>query len=362
MANDSDIAYLSGKDQGFQFIGLTGLPAVGAVTTMDSLGWKVITELPTTEAFASFRRTIGLFIGFALLALFILGGLVTILVNRFVQPIVNLAKAAQLIGQGDLEQRVTVSGENEMTILATSFNSMASQLKDSINTLEQRVADRTRAFEISSSVSRQLSNILDRQALVAAVVELVKEAFDYYHAHIYLFDDKAENLVMVGGTGEAGQMMLANQHKIPANRGLVGRAGQNKQPILVPDTSTANDWLPNPLLPETRAEIAVPIMSGEKVWGVLDVQHNRANGLGQADVDLLESIANQVAVGLRNASLYEDAQQQARREALLNEINQKILGTTDVQEALQVAVREIGRATGASSASVRLITNSQNGN
>lgn len=353
LSQDPDFASILNTGEGTLFTGLTGQRAVGAASTLDRVGWKVITELPTEEAFSVLRRAIGLFIGFTLLALFMSGGLVTALVKYFVQPIVALARTAQKFGEGDLSQRVAVTGENELTILAKSFNSMASQLRNLITTLEERVAARTRALEISGSVSRQLSNILNQDELVTAVVELVKEAFDYYHAHIYLFDDNRENLIMVGGTGQAGQQMLANQHQIPAGRGLVGRAGQTGQSVLVPDTAQDEAWLPNPLLPETKSEVAVPIIIGDQVLGVLDVQQSMTNGLTQADVDLLETIASQVAVGLRNANLYEVAQHDASREAMLNDINQKILKTTDVDEAMQVAIREIGRALNASHTVVR---------
>jgi putative methionine-R-sulfoxide reductase with GAF domain len=220
--------------------------------------------------------------------------------------------------------------------------------------LEQRVSDRTKALEASTEVSRRLSTILDQKRLLLEVVEQLQSVFDYYHVHIYLLDPVTNDLVMAGGTGEAGAAMLARGHKIPKGRGLVGRAAETNTPVLVPDTAKDPNCLPNPLLPETKSEVAVPISISDDVLGVLDVQQNIVEGLTLEDTDLLQSIANQIAIAVRNARSYEQSKSQAEYETMVNTINQKIQRAGTVEDVLRTAIREISTALGGARVSANL--------
>jgi len=259
------------------------------------------------------------------------------------RPIIDLSGVAKDIANGNIDLQAKVQTTDEIGDLATSFNDMTSRLRSSFIDLERRAKEITTISE----VSRRLSSVLDKQRLLIEVVEQIKSSLDYYHVHIYLLDKDSGDLIMSGGTGEVGQTMLERKHRISKGRGLVGRAAESGAPVLVPDTLKDASWLPNPLLPETASEIAVPILSETGVVGVLDVQNNIQNSLSEIDVELLQSIAYQVSIALKNADTYMEAQSQAERENIINEINRKIQNTSSVEQALQVAIRELGSTLGA---------------
>ncbi len=236
-----------------------------------------------------------------------------------------------------------------------------SELQTAHDELELRVQERTaeldaytRALETSYQVSRRLSTFLDENELVREVVDQIQRTFDYYHAQLFLLDQRQDNLVVMAGSGEAGQAILEAGHVIPMGEGLVGKAAQSNQAMLAADVLVDEQWLPNPLLPDTRCELAVPISLGDKVLGILDVQDDRIGSLTHADAALLGSIANQVAIALQNARAYTHAQRRAEREQLISSVSQRIQAATTVEDVLQIAARELGQALGKGRSKVEL--------
>lgn len=236
--------------------------------------------------------------------------------------------------------------------LAQAVSVQTQELASANKALRSRASQ----MELIVRVVRRVSAILDRRELIGSVVDIIGETLNYYHVHVYLFDEQRRFLVLNAGTGEAGLKMALQGHRIPVGKGLVGRAAESNLPVVVPDVSQDRGWLPNPLLPDTRAEVAVPIRRGEHVMGVLDVQHDVTGGLGGNDAEVLQIIADQIAVALENAHYYEQVQRRVEQEVLLNSITQKIQDTSDIDDALRVAVRELGWALSGKGASVRLLS------
>ncbi|MFN3307901.1 MAG: GAF domain-containing protein [Anaerolineales bacterium] len=324
-------------------------------------GWSLGLAFPRTELFQPITQLRKTLVGFALL----LAIGFSIILNLFAQTITHPLQALSTYAINFLREGlekdqplspIQIRTNDELEDLANSFNQMTAELKGLFATLEQRVAERTKALETLLEVSRRLSAVTSPRQLAINVVEQVQAAFGYYHAHIYFFDEQNENLVMAGGTGAAGAAMLAAGHSIPKGRGLVGRAAETNQPVLAADVSQTIGWLPNPLLPETKSEAAVPIAIGDQVLGVLDVQQNVVNGLSENDLVLLQALASQIAIWLQNARIFEQSKSQADLEATVNTIGQQIQRATTVEETLQIAIRELGLALGAPRIKIKLGT------
>ena len=348
--NDPDLeAHLKNAEQTPTFtVEAEGEEAVTAF--VQNKDWIVLAGQAQSIYQAPLQEQLRIEVTIGLALLVIVSALALLMARSISRPITELSSVAKEIANGNTDLQATIQTNDEIGDLAISFNEMTSKLRSSFVDLERR------AKEVStiSEVSRRLSSVLDKQRLLIEVVEQIKSYLNYYHVHIYLLDKESGNLIMSGGTGKAGQTMLEQKHKINKGRGLVGRAAETGTPVLVPDTSNDANWLPNPLLPETASEVAVPIFSDTEVIGVLDVQNNVPNSLTQRDIELLQSIAYQVSIALKNADAYMEAQNQAERENIINEINQKIQNTSSVDQALQVAIRELGTALGAKESHIML--------
>jgi signal transduction histidine kinase len=245
-----------------------------------------------------------------------------LLLRRFIQqPLEQMVSGLAVIGQGDYAHRLPLFQKTDLDTIVTRINDMSEQialrdkaLQDVVESLEERVVERTRDLAIAESIARQMTTELDQQTLLEQVAEITQPAFDLYQVNVYLMQEDGKTLKLAAASGLAGDAMLAmgKQHQIDG-KGLVPTAAATRRPAVSNDVTQSPDHLVNPLLPDTRAEVAIPILFGDTLYGVLDLQAEEAERFDMRAVELYSTFANQLAIALHNAVLFEEARASTAR-------------------------------------------------
>ncbi len=226
-------------------------------------------------------------------------------------PLINIAASAGNMVVLTLLIGLTLRALNKTLTEARAANQ---ELQDAQILLETRVAERTRDLSLAAEVGRNLAQVRDLNTLLQNAAELIKERFGLYHVQIYLTDRTQQILVLSSGTGQAAAELLSRRHSLVIAPGSInGSAAMQKKPVVVPDTLESKIFTPNPLLPNTRSTLAVPLLLGERVVGVLDLQSADVKGLSEDSVPAFEAVASQLAISIDNANLFTEVQQ-AREE------------------------------------------------
>jgi GAF domain-containing protein len=297
------------------YTGLLGERVVGTYVPLGTPPWAVVTELPQREAYAPIFQTTTSSLA-AILVMGILAGLAgVILARRLAIPLVDLTGTATRIADGETHLQATVGGARELVTLATAFNTMTAQLRNLINSLEQRVQERTKALEkraaqleTVSNVARALTSVHEINELLPDIAKLVSDRFGFYHVGIFLLDDANEFAVLRASNSEGGARMLDRQHKLKLDsNSIVGFVTSRNEPRIALDVGADSVYFNNPDLPNTRSEIALPLRTSGRVIGALDVQSIQTNAFSEEDVATLTILADQVAIAIENARLFSES-------------------------------------------------------
>ena len=250
---------------------------------------------------------------FSSLALLLGAGFAYYVVKAVSDPIYELISTFNRIEQGDLTQRAQISGTDELGIVTMQFNRMVARLESLQGTLEQQVVERTQQLAASNEVGRVAASSLDPEQLLARVLPLFPDQFGYYYAAIYLLDSSGKWAELKEATGEAGRVLKQNHHRLEVSgKSMVAAAIREQSPRIAQATLNEKQRFDNPLLPYTRSEIALPLMVGDRILGVLDVQSTREADFGPQVIETMRNMASQVAIALENARLFQEAQQVIR--------------------------------------------------
>jgi len=297
-----------------------------AVAPLKTQPWQVAFFQPQEVFLAPVQNQTRITVLLAALITITVAAIAVVLGQRLANPITRLTEVAQQVTAGNLLAQAPVESKDETGQLARAFNSMTNQLRTLIGSLEEQVQSRTAELSLSMEVGQRAAALRNLDDLLPTITEFIRERFNLYYVHVYFVDDVGQNLLIKSGTGHVGQQLLARKHSLPIGPGsIVGQVAATSSSIVVPDTELSDIHKPNPLLPQTRSELAIPLVVEQHVIGVLDMQASQPNTFTQDNLTVFEAMGTQLAVAIDGAQQWSRAQ--------------------EAQEQLEAAVRQLTRQT-----------------
>ncbi len=331
LENINTTPFFESRDQAF------GESVQGAVRYVSSQPWKIAFVQPTSVALAPIQEQTRAITAAALLTSFLLG-IATLFVSRTItNPVTRLTRAAEEISNGNLNVYANVNSQDELGTLASTLNAMSEQLKQTLDglatTIDERTADleqrsrelfqRSTELELAnqrsqrradlllavSTVSNAIATVQNLDDLLPLITRAISEKFGFYHTGIFLNDASNQFAILRAANSEGGQRMLARGHRLKIGEtGIVGNVVAMGRPRIALDTGADAVFFNNPDLPNTRSEMSLPLRAGSIVIGALDVQSTEPNAFTEEDVEILNTLAGQVSIAIRNAQLFEETQ------------------------------------------------------
>ena len=252
----------------------------------------------------------------------------------FILVVAILFALIALAGQLSLDRLV-----QQMGLAKNRENALTLALEHEAEHFKQRVDSRTATIKISSIISQHVASILDEQALIKDTLHLLQEHKDYLHMSVFLKDDFVDfdTLYLAEDLDRNRQSVVPKGYRLPQKTGLLGKVFEERRAFWVTDLQNSDYVVPGDPSPLSDSEMAVPIKLGEEIIGIIDIRQDESRNLDLDDAFLLESIADQLSVGIRNARLYARAKRQAHQQILVNSVREELQSATTVAEAITIA-------------------------
>ena len=352
---------LAGKTDALISDDLAGTEVVAGFAPVPGTGWGVVTQERWNLITGPIRDS-----GLLLLAMLGVGALLSsalvfVAIGRTLRPIRNLARGADRIAGGDFDHRIETDTDQELRALAEQFNTMAGALKESYADLEAKVAARTeeshqlylqaqrRAEEIAAvnlriatmaDVAAKVASILSLDELLPYVADLLQDTFSYQAVYIFLLEQQSSELLLRARAGRQGEPLPAD-FRLPLGEGINSWVAAHGEPVLANDVSEDARFLPVSWLADTRAQLSVPIKTGDEVVGVLGIEQTEIDAFDETDQFTAQTLAHCLGVAIENARLFERAGEVAvleERNRMAREIHDTLAqGFTGIVLQLEAA-------------------------
>ncbi|MCJ7569904.1 MAG: GAF domain-containing protein, partial [Anaerolineales bacterium] len=183
--------------------------------------------------------------------------------------------------------------------------------------------------------------------LLRRAVELIQQQFKYDYVSIFLIEDEGDFAALHEATGETGRALAAEGYIIPVgSSSIIGWVTSNNQPRLVTDIQAEDPNLRRDLMSGMHSELAVPLQTGGRVLGAMNVQSSMTDAFRPQDVEMLQTLADQLSAAILNARLAKISMMAADRARLVSEITSELSGSLEIEEVLEKAARALQRGLG----------------
>jgi len=333
----------------------TGETILSGFAPVPGTGWALITQQRWADVVGPIRAYDKLLLGLLVAGGLLAGGLIFLAIGRTLKPIKDLTHGAQRIAAGDFDHTIAAETGDELEALARQFNTMARALRESYRDLERKVAARTRELSTLNAILSTIagaSELLEMDAVLEDTIAKLYELLDLDAAAILLLDPRRGCLELAASRGLSSRF-AQGEAAVRVGECLCGLVAQSERPLVIEDLAAAEGLTRKACMEEDLRSLAViPLLSRERLMGVLVAGSRTARRFISSEVELLTSMGHHLAIAVENARLYEQAQRVAvseERERLARELHdsvtQSLYSVTLFAEAARrlAAAKELGR-------------------
>lgn len=286
--------------------------------------WVLFAQRPLNAILAPVNQLQRTLLIASILVGVIVAAVALVFASQLSKPLLHLTRAAERMTKGDYSQQVKVNRTDEIGTLGKTFNLMAENLTTTIQerdrrireieelsaTLEQRVHDRTRELQTAADVARQLTTVLNIEELLQAVVQLTGSRFQFYATFVFLYEADTQLLHYAAGADKTGQLLkptgLPAVIPLSADPSIIALAARTQNLVAENDIKNSRIYLSLSDLYQTQAELAIPMLLGDKLLGVFDIQSDIKNRFKLDEIRVLKTLAEQITIAVRNAQLFAE--------------------------------------------------------
>jgi GAF domain-containing protein/HAMP domain-containing protein len=258
-------------------------------------------------------------------------------INRVIKPLRSLSNITRNFADGDWSRRAEVLSNDEIGILANSFNQMADDLGKVYQSLEQKIDEGERQIRTAAEVAQNVTTFSNLNEMLSQTVELLVQQFGFYQASVFLIDRSGKYIEFKTGFGSATESLVKKKYRLEVDSAsIIGWVSANNQARIASDVLEDPLHLKNELLPETRSEASMPISIGNLVLGVLDVQSTEAGAFSHETVIMLQTLSSQIATAIQTVGLTETSQVNFEELARLYRSSRLIAEANTEEDILEI--------------------------